>query len=152
MPGLEERRHPRWPRCFITLPGQGNVHKALSDLQRAILSSGGGAGPELNIANALWGQQGYRFEEPFLSLLKRDYGSPLRTVDFKGNPSGAAAEINEWASHETRGRITDIIDPAGFLPLTRLILANAIYFKGIWSQPFREAAYQRSGFHPAGRK
>ncbi len=117
-------------------PGQGTVHKALSDLQRAILSSGGGAGPELNIANALWGQQGYKFEEPFLDLLNRDYGSPLRTVDFQGNPGAAAERINEWASHETKGIIKDVVTPGDFSALTRLILANAIYFKGMWRAPF----------------
>ena len=118
-------------------PGQGTVHKALSDLQRTILSSGGSTGPELNIANALWGQQGYTFEEPFLSLLHRDYGSVLRTVDFKGNPAAAAGEINGWASHETKGRIKDIVSPAG-LVATKLALANAIYFKGLWKEPFTE--------------
>ncbi len=120
-------------------PGQGTVHKALSDLQRAILSAGGGTGPELNIANALWGQQGYKFEEPFLNLLNQDYGSPLRTVDFQGNPAAAAAEINEWASHETRGRIKDVVStPEDINALTRLILANAIYFKGMWRAPFEK--------------
>jgi serpin B len=119
-------------------PGQGTVHKALSELQRTILSSGGGDGPSLNIANALWGQEGSRIEEPFLSLLNRHHGSTLRTVDFKGNPRSAAAEINKWASHETSGRITNIVDPAALSPLTRLILANAIYFKGTWVRPFME--------------
>ncbi len=110
-------------------PDQGNAHKALSDLQRSILSSGSGTGPETEHSNALWGQKGYRFEKPFLSLLKQDYDSRCEPSDFEGNPRGAAAQINQWASHETKGRITDVVSPGDFSDLTRLVLANAIYFK-----------------------
>ena len=59
------------------------------------------------------------------------------SVDFQGNPSGAAGEINEWASDETRGHITNVVDPAG-LRRARLILANAIYFNGMWKEQFEK--------------
>ncbi len=78
----------------------------------------------------------FKFEGPFLSLLSRDYGSPLRTVDFQGHPAAAAARIDQWASHETRGRITGIISPADLSAMTRLIFTNAVYFKGFWDAQF----------------
>ncbi len=68
------------------------------------------------------------------------------TMDFKGNPAAAVDKINEWASHETRGRITKIVDPES-LSAARLILANAIYFKGKWREPFQKGSTTDDNFY-----
>jgi serpin B len=89
---------------------------------------------ELDIANALWAQQGIAFEPSFTSGLDRDYGAGLRRVDFVS--PGAREEINHWVAEATRDRIRDIIPPGLFDRLTRLVLVNAIYFHGRWESTF----------------
>lgn len=124
--------------------GQDQVHEALSALQRAIKSSASSSGISLNIANALWGQKGYDFREQFLDVLKSQYGSRFREVDFKGSPGEAITEINRWGNEETKGRIKDLL---GKLPPdTRLILANAIYFKGMWDSKFKKSRTKKEIF------
>ncbi len=91
----------------------------------------------LNIANSLWGQEGFPFQAEFLDTLAQNYGAGMRAVDY-GQPEQARELINDWVAEETREKIQDLI-PAGVLtPLTRLVLANAIYFKAAWQVPFEE--------------
>ncbi|HXP09597.1 MAG TPA: serpin family protein, partial [Acidobacteriaceae bacterium] len=50
---------------------------------------------QLNVANALWAQQGYTFLDQFLNLLKTDYGAGLQQLDFQGAPEAARSTINQ---------------------------------------------------------
>ncbi len=90
----------------------------------------------MRIANALWGQSGTLFQPSFLSTLSTGYGAPLEQVDFVGNPSGAVASINQWASTATQGLFPMVIQPADIDVDTRLVLVDAVYFKGTWTQGF----------------
>lgn len=120
------------------------VHAAFNALDQAIIQRGEEAdeasaeGFELNIANAIWGQQGYPFRAEYLDLLARHYGSGLRTSDFRTSPEAARETINEWVSQETEGKIEELISEGGLNELTRLVLTNAIYFKAAWKFQFTE--------------
>ena len=92
----------------------------------------------LNVANAAWGQQGYRFEDAYLRTLAADYGAGLRTIDF-GQPEKASEEINAWISSQTEDRIKDLVSPDIIDPTTRLVLINAVYFKASWLSRFDES-------------
>lgn len=104
---------------------------------------------ELTVANRLWGQQGYTFRKPFLDRLAEVYGASLAEVDFH-HPVAVRAAINGWIEKETHDKIKDMI-PEG-LPTTdtRLVLANAVYFKSQWKDPFRERATVDAPFHCPG--
>jgi serpin B len=92
---------------------------------------------QLSIANSLWGQKDWTFLPEYLDLLAINYGARMRLVDFRNAPESARKQINNWVSDQTKKRIKDII-PAGTLdPATRLVLANAIYFKATWEYEFR---------------
>ena len=103
------------------------------------------AGPVLNIANAIWGQQGYRFRPEYLDTLAAHYGAGLHPLDFTA-PDGrqdAAGQINRWASDRTNGKIPALVEPESFAPCappewrcTRLLLTNAVYFKGLWAEGY----------------
>lgn len=95
-------------------------------------------GLELSVANAIWGDRRTPFEQPFLSLLEEHYGAGLRQVDLADLP-GACRTINGWVEDQTRGRIQDLLDPSGLTPPVKLVLTNAIYFKGLWVKTFDEA-------------
>ena len=101
---------------------------------------------ELQGANALWGQQGYTFRSEFLDLLAQNYGAGMRLVDFKTAPEAARQAINQWVSEQTKNRIQDLIAPGVIDTLTRLVLVNAIYFKGGWLYPFDPPATQEAPF------
>jgi serpin B len=91
---------------------------------------------ELTIANALWGQEDWPFLPEYLDLLATNYGAGMRLVDFQDSPESARRLINDWVSDQTHKRIQDIIPPGMPDPLTRLVLANAIYFKAVWEYEF----------------
>ncbi len=91
---------------------------------------------ELNLANALWGQEGMAFRKPFLTLLEKDFGAPLSRVDF-GEPGEARERINDWVEEQTRQRIRNIVPEGQPTADTRLALANAIHLKAPWEEPFK---------------
>ena len=108
--------------------------------------------PELNIANALWGKAGYQFRAEFQDTLAESYGAELRQLDFETYPREAAAAINDWVERETRGKISQIYPADHFARLidpenVRLILTNAIYFKGQWQKGFDENETEDADFH-----
>ena len=93
---------------------------------------------EFNVANALWVQQDIEFEKDFLDTLSANYNAGLRLVDFS-NSEEARQAINLWIAAQTNDKIKDLI-PEGVLDeLTRLVIANAVYFKGAWQHTFDPA-------------
>ena len=100
----------------------------------------------LTEANRLFGQTGYAFREPFLTLVKDTYGAPLEPFDFVGDFSGAPKHINAWVEDQTRQRIHNLIPDGALNNLTRLVLVNAIYLKASWSKEFYAPATQPQTF------
>jgi serpin B len=92
---------------------------------------------QLRVANALWAAEGEHFEPKFVSLMHTYYSGDFRTVNF-ANTEQSRAEINHWVAEKTAGKIQQLLHPGDTTPLTRLVLTNAIYFKGDWSYPFNE--------------
>ena len=100
----------------------------------------------LNVANALWGQKGFGFRKEFLELVRTDFGGQLTEVDFVRAVEAARKTINTWVEKQTKGKIKDLI-PAGVLDsMTRLVLTNAIYFKGNWARQFKKDQTQDAPF------
>jgi serpin B len=109
---------------------------AYAALACGVESDGSSNGNELLVANSLWAQQGFSFERTFESVLANGYGASLQQVDFEGDPAGAVTSINGWVSGETQGEIPALLQPGDVDPTTRLVLVNAIYFKGAWATAF----------------
>jgi serpin B len=102
-------------------------------------------GFELNIANAVWGQQGYPYRSEYLGLLAQNYGAGLQLVDFQKSAEEAVKVINHWVSEATNNRIRNILDSLD--SDTRLVLANAVYFNAGWDMPFDEENTYSEPFH-----
>ncbi len=98
-----------------------------------------GDAPVLHIVNDLWGLKDYPYVDAFLELLARHYGAGMWIVDFIGAPEEAREEINAHIAYETRGLIEELLPENSITSWTRLVLTNAIYFKGAWQAPFDEA-------------
>ena len=101
-----------------------------------------------SVANALWMQQGYPLLPAFLDSMKDAFGAGLERTDF-GQTEAARSQINEWVEKETRERIRDLVPEGAITPLTRLVLANAIYLKAGWADPFKKAATKDEPFRLA---
>ncbi len=93
-------------------------------------------GPTLAIANRLWGQQGYAFQPDYLQNTKAWYGADLGQLDFKKAPDASRKTINDWVSEKTNKKIPDLLPADAITPSTRLVLTNAVYFKGTWRTKF----------------
>jgi serpin B len=100
----------------------------------------------LNVANALWGQKGFGFLKEYLELVRTDFWGQLTEVDFVRAAETARKTINTWVEKQTKDKIKDLI-PAGVLDsMTRLVLTNAIYFKGNWARQFKKDQTQDGPF------
>ena len=114
---------------------QEQLHPAFASLEARLGDIGGKGHIQLRVANALWPQEGYALLEAFLALTKRYYGVRVTAVDY-GDTETARRTINAWVEEKTEDKIQDMIPPGLLNALTRLVLVNAIYFKGDWASQF----------------
>jgi serpin B len=128
----------------FTLPPE-RLHPAMG----ALLSNLNAAhdGYQLRAADALWAEKDYTFLDAFLKLTNSDYGAGFNQVDFKGAHEAARLTINQWVEQKTENKIKDLIQPGMVDTNTRLVLTNAIYFKGDWQTPFDKVQTQDEDFH-----
>jgi serine protease inhibitor len=118
------------------------VNAAAKDCDRAINSQG--TNVALTAANAIWYRKGTPVKLAFISCNQQFFGATVDALDF-GDPRSTGI-INAWASEKTHGRINDIAD--GLIDsLTQLVLANAVYFKGKWEEPFDIKSTKDRAFH-----
>jgi serpin B len=102
---------------------------------------------ELQIANHLWGQLGLAVRPEFISLTRDCFGAEFATADFAKHTEEARQMINAWVATETREKIKDLLTPGTVDSSTRLVLTNAIYFKGQWNKTFEKKATVQAPFH-----
>ena len=127
---------------FLLPPDQ--IHPTFNVLDLALAARGKGKSSQdsvkfrLNIANAIWGQRGYPFLPQFLDALAENYGAEMRPLDFVNAPEASRKAINDWVADRTEDKIEELIPQGLINTLTRLVLANAIYFNAAWHLPFDE--------------
>jgi serpin B len=127
-------------------------HERFSALQSHIKAVQKKGSVRLSVANSLWGQRDYRFLDAFLTNTKTFYGAGLQTVDFARETEAARKAINAWVEKETERKIKELLKPDALTPLTRLVLCNAIYFKGNWASQFDEKQTRMADFFVAADK
>jgi serpin B len=131
---------------------EGQLHPAFHALIEELNGAGKKRGYQLNVANALWGQKGYGFLPAFLKLTKSNYGAGLQEVDFAGETEKARQTINAWVEKQTKDKIKELLQPGVIDSSTRLVLTNAIYFKGDWDRQFRKDLTHKEAFHLSADK
>jgi serpin B len=132
----------------LHLPAGGQP--VVGDLLRA-LQPGPQAKYDLAIANALWLQQGMTFRQEFLAETNRHYEAALQSVDF-AQTEKARQTINHWVEQNTKDKIKDLFAPGTISADNRLVLTNAVYFKGAWVNPFDKKMTRDEAFHVSGDK
>ncbi|KAG1942997.1 leukocyte elastase inhibitor-like [Pimephales promelas] len=137
----ELKKHPQ------PVPGQkpedqihSSFNKFMSELNKP------GVPYALSLANRLYGEQSYQFVEKFLNDAKSYYEAGLEKVDFIGKPEAARVNINKWVEKKTQDKIKDLLPQGAIDAMTRLVLVNAIYFKGNWEKKFPQEATRDGQF------
>jgi serpin B len=130
----------------FTLPPD-KLHPAMGALLAGL--NGPHAGYQLRVADALWAEKDFTFLDDFLKLTSSDYGAGFNRVDFKSAPEASRATINQWVEEKTEDKIKNLMPAGSVTPATRLVLTNAIYFKGDWQSQFDKAQTKDEDFHPS---
>lgn len=100
-------------------------------------------GYELSTANALWAEKTFPFEPEYITSVTGHYAASISAVDFINNFDGVRLQINDWIALKTKDKVKDMLKPGSLTTMTRLVLANAIFFHGTWQVPF-EPEHTRS--------
>lgn len=117
---------------------QERLHPGYAVLMHGLQAEQAQSGLELSIANVLWGQSGYEFHKEFIDVTRDYYDAGFKEVDFVKDTEQARVTINGWVEEKTRDKIKELIKPGILTDLTRLVLTNAIYFKGKWMSRFEK--------------
>ena len=120
----------------VTQSSFGRIYNLLNQNQN---------GYTINTANAFWTHQDYQFLNSYLKLLENYYMAEANVLDFSKNVE-AAEMINTWIEEQTNDKIKDMIKSDMLSDITKLVLTNAIYFKGLWEKQFDPDATYETDF------
>ncbi|KAJ8277740.1 hypothetical protein GJAV_G00079360 [Gymnothorax javanicus] len=112
------------------------IHVEFRELMSALNKKG--APYALSLANRLYGERSFNFKEKYIEDTKKFYQAELETVDFISSAEAARVNINSWVEKQTQEKIKNLLVEGTIDSLTRLVLVNAIYFKGNWDRKFDE--------------
>ncbi|HYJ40295.1 MAG TPA: serpin family protein [Steroidobacteraceae bacterium] len=122
----------------FSLPA-ARLHAAFNALDLALTTPPSTSnGFQLTFANSLWIQKDFSVLPGFLDTLAENYGAGLFVEDFQSAPEPARNTINGWVAHRTEGQIPSLFPQGSINTLTRLVLANAVYFHGDWKVKFKK--------------
>lgn len=104
----------------------------------------------LAIANRLWPDQGFAMNPGFARDVMNAYGSPVEPVDFSHHPNDARLAINAWVEKQTNDKIKELLPAPAITGDTRLVITNAIWWKGTWAQAFARSQTTNDPFLVGG--
>ena len=124
----------------LRFPKVDDLHSLLGSLTTRITKIGTEGKVMLSTANSLWCQQDYPFVDDFLKTARRDYRAEAQPVNFAAQAEPARRKINKWVAEQTHDKIEELLQPGQISSSTRLVLCNAVYFKGKWLKQFNPKA------------
>ncbi len=131
---------------------QSQLHPAFNALDLGLAQRGQNVDKDqqplkLRIANAVWAEQTYSFQQDFLDTVALNYGAGIRLADFITQYEPARKEINAWVADQTENKIKDLLIEGTLDSYTRMVLVNAIYFKADWLHQFKKESTTDAPFH-----
>lgn len=113
------------PSLEVAAEGYKNVMNNLNDVEDV----------DLYMANKVYVKESFKLKPTFTSVITKYFYSEIQSLNFSQTEE-AAKTINLWVENKTNQKITDLVSASDFDDLTRLVLVNAIYFKGQWAEKF----------------
>ncbi|NWW45229.1 SPB6 protein, partial [Pedionomus torquatus] len=101
----------------------------------------------LRTANRLYGEKTFEFLSSFIESSQILYPAGLEQTDFVNASEDSRKQINGWVEERTEGKIQNLLAEGILDSLTRLVLVNAIYFKGNWEKQFNKETTAEKPFH-----
>jgi serpin B len=102
---------------------------------------------DLNAGNALWVHFDYPFLEEYVDLIEKEYRGKVSNLDFVRKTEISRTTINKYIEEKTNNRIKNLLSEGTLNPLTRMVITNAIYFKGKWKFEFDERETKELDFY-----
>ncbi|KAK4795043.1 hypothetical protein SAY86_013037 [Trapa natans] len=133
---------------FLKSQSVDHLNSFASELVAFVLSDGSpDGGPKLSFANGLWLDSSLSLKPPFKYVVDTMYKAAAHLADFKTKAVEVTNEVNSWAKNETAGLIKEVLPANSVEATTRLIFANALYFKGAWNEKFESLETKESEFY-----
>uniref|UniRef100_UPI00398F81CD glia-derived nexin isoform X1 n=2 Tax=Pristiophorus japonicus TaxID=55135 RepID=UPI00398F81CD len=122
------------------------IYKKLKRIQKSLIESRNQ--DIVTIANGIFAPSDFAMEQLFIRKTRDVYQAALSSLNYE-DPVAAASAINQWTTNQTRGMVTNLISPDMLSKATRLVVVNAIFFKGLWKSRFQPENTRNREFHAA---
>ncbi|NP_001164625.1 plasminogen activator inhibitor 2 [Oryctolagus cuniculus] len=132
-----------YPSAILQAQIRDTIHSSFNSLSSVINKSTGDY--LLESANKLFGEKSARFKDEYMKLSKKYYSTEPQAVDFLECAEEARKKINSWVNTQTKGKIPNLLPEGSIDGETRMVLVNAVYFKGKWKTPFEK---KLNGLYP----
>jgi serpin B len=133
---------------FLNSKSTDDLNSLSSQLVSLVFADGGpSGGPGLSFANGVWVDQSLSLKPSFKQVVDTVYKAASSHVDFQTKAVEVTNEVNKWAEKETNGLIKEVLPSGSVDASTRLIFANALYFKGAWTEKFDASKTKDQDFH-----
>ncbi|CAM0877740.1 unnamed protein product [Alopecurus aequalis] len=140
---------------LVAVLGSGEVGEEAEGLQalaeqvvQLVLADASGAGgPRVAFANGVFVDTSLPLNPSFKELAVGSYKADVQSADFRTKPAEATVQVNSWVEKVTTGLIRDILPQGSVDSDTRLVLGNALYFKGAWHEKFDASRTRDDMFH-----
>ncbi|PHT84686.1 Serpin-ZX [Capsicum annuum] len=134
--------------CFLKAKSIDELNSLYSHLVNIIFVDGSpNGGPRLSIANGVWIDQTFPLKPSFKKVVDKVYKATSNCIDFQNKATEVPNQVNQWAKMKTNDLIKEILPHGTVNNMTRLIFANALYFKGAWNDKFNASDMKDHKFH-----
>lgn len=133
---------------FLKSKTNGELNAFCSELVAIVFADGSpSGGPRLSFSNGVWVDKSLSFKPSFKEIVDTVYKAASNQADFQTKAVEVTNEVNSWAEKETSGLIKEVLPSGSVDSSTRLIFANALYFKGAWNDKFDASKTKDHDFH-----
>ncbi|ESR48110.1 serpin-ZX [Citrus sinensis] len=133
---------------FLKSKSNDQLNAFASELVAVVFADGSpSGGPRLSVANGVWIDESLSLKNTFKQVVDNVYKAASNQVDFQTKAAEVSREVNMWAEKETNGLVKEVLPPGSVDNSTRLIFANALYFKGAWNETFDSSKTKDYDFH-----
>jgi serpin B len=150
--GARERTETQMARTLHFALSQKRLHPAFGTLGQGLNAIQKEGKVKLHVANSLFPQEDYKFLSEYTGLIKKHYSASATPVDYRTGTEEARQTINSWVEKKTENKIKNLIKRGMLNSTTRMVLANAIYFKGDWARQFKREVTADAPFHLTASK
>ncbi|KAH7567358.1 hypothetical protein ACOSP7_010797 [Xanthoceras sorbifolium] len=133
---------------FLKSKSTDQLNSFSSEIVAVVFADGSpSGGPRLSFANGVWIDKSLSLKDSYKQVVDNVYKAASNQVDFQTKAVEVTQQVNSWAEKETSGLIKEVLPPDSVDSTSRLILANALYFKGAWDEKFDASKTKDHDFH-----